>query len=171
MNLTIKQEVPQDYDAIYQMVKDAFAGAEHSDGNEQDLVMALRESDAYIPELALVARIGEEIAGFIMFTRIDIGGHPALALAPLAVSPAFQRRGVGSALVRAGHRAAGELGFSHSLVLGSEKYYPRFGYVPASRMGIRAPFDVPDDHFMAVRLRKDAAPVQGVVRYDAAFGI
>lgn len=171
MNLTIRRETAKDYDTVYQVVKAAFDSAEHSDGNEQDLVVALRKGPSYIPELALVACSDGEIIGHIMFTRVDIGGSPALALAPLAVLPDFQRQGVGSALVREGHRIAAELGFGYCVVLGSAQYYPKFGYAPASQFQIRAPFEVPEENFMAVRLCETAEPVSGTVRYDQAFGI
>lgn len=171
MDLIIRRETPADYNTVYQVVKEAFDSAEHSDGNEQDLVVALRKGPSYIPELALVACSDGGIIGHIMFTRVEIGGNPALALAPLAVLPDFQRQGVGSALVREGHRIAAELGFGHSVVLGSAQYYPKFGFAPASRFRIHAPFEVPDENFMAVRLCETAEPVAGTVRYDQAFGI
>lgn len=57
--LNIRQEQPTDYDAVYQVVKEAFADAEHTDGDEQDLVVRLRESKSFIPELSLVAVEGE----------------------------------------------------------------------------------------------------------------
>lgn len=61
--MEIRQEQPADYDAVYQVVKEAFAHAEHSDGNEQDLVSALRKSEAFIPELSLVAVEDNRIVG------------------------------------------------------------------------------------------------------------
>ena len=156
----IRQETPKDYETVYEVVRQAFACAEHSDGNEQDLVTALRKSDAFVPELSLVAEQDGKIVGYILFTKIDIGGRTALALAPLAVLPAYQRQGIGSALIREGHRIAGALGYPCSVVLGSEKYYPRFGYVPADRFGIRLPFDVPAENFMAIRLTQDAPSIR-----------
>ena len=71
-----------------------FQTAEQTDGNEQDLVNALRKSSSFIPELSLAAEINGKIAGHIMFTRLQIGGHTALALAPLSVLPDYQRQGM-----------------------------------------------------------------------------
>ena len=169
--LLIRQETPADYDVIHRVVQEAFASAAHRDGTEQDLVAALRKGDTYISELALMAIQGETIVGHILFTRATIEGRPILALAPLAVLPEAQRRGVGSALVREGHRRAAKMGFGYSVVLGDAAFYSRFGYAPASRFGIRAPFEVADENFMAVRLRADVGELPGVVRYAAAFGL
>lgn len=95
----------------------------------------LRKSGAFVPGLSLVAETDGILAGHILFTEIRIGGRTALALAPLSVLPAYQRRGVGSALIAEGHRAARELRYPFSVVLGSERYYPKFGYLPAERFG------------------------------------
>lgn len=105
--MLIRKESPKDYEGVYQVVKCAFESAEHADGNEQDLVDALRKSDAFIPELSLVAEMDQKIAGHIMFTRATVGDETVLALAPLSVLPGYQRKGIGTALIREGHRIAG----------------------------------------------------------------
>lgn len=169
--MNIRAERPADQQAIYDVVKRAFETAAHRDGNEQDLVNALRDSDAFVPELSLVAEQGGKIVGHILFTKVQIGTQQALALAPLSVLPEYQRQGIGSALISEGHKRAALLGYSYSVVLGSETYYPRMGYVTARTWGILPPFDVPDENFMAYRLREDAPEVSGIVRYAAAFGI
>lgn len=169
--MVITGEKAGDQSAIYSVVKRAFAGAEHTDGNEQDLVNALRQSEAYIPELSLVAQIGAEIVGHILFTRAFVGDTAILALAPLSVLPEYQKRGVGTALIQEGHRIARRLHYGYSVVLGSAAYYPRFGYVPADTLGIQAPFDVPGENFMACRLLEGTSPVCGPVRYAGEFGI
>ena len=94
-----------------------------------------------------------------------------LALAPLAVLPAYQCKGVGKALVQAGHSRARALGFTHSLVLGSETYYPQFGYVPAQTLGVQVPPGMPPENFMALRLQNDAPPLCGEVTYAPEFGM
>lgn len=169
--MNIRTEQPADQQAVYDVVKRAFETAAHRDGNEQDLVNALRDSDAFIPELSLVAEQGGKIVGHILFTKVQIGTQQALTLAPLSVLPEYQRQGIGSALISEGHKRAALLGYSYSVVLGSETYYPRMGYVTARTWGILPPFDVPDENFMAYRLREDAPEVSGIVRYAAAFGI
>lgn len=167
----IRQERKSDYAAVYEVVKAAFASAEHSDGNEQDLVTALRNSGAFVPDLSLVAEEDGNVVGHILFTKADVDGHTVLALAPLSVLPLYQQQGIGLALMAEGHRIAKELGFDYSVVLGHAEYYPKAGYRPASRFGIKAPFDVADENFMAVKLNPDAKELRGVMRYDAAFGL
>ena len=167
----IRQETPADYPVVYTLIKDAFASAEHCDGNEQDLAAALRQSTSFVPELSLVAETDGRIVGHILFTKIRIGTSTQLALAPLSVLPAFQGQGVGSALVRRGHQIARDLGYSYSVVLGSETYYPRSGYRPAESFGIEVPPGMPPANFMAVRLRADAQPIGGAVTYADEFGL
>lgn len=104
-----------------------------------------------------------EIAGD---RRLDLMG-----LAPMAVLTEHQRRGVGSALVREGLLRCKQLGRQAVVVVGHPEYYPRFGFVPASRYGIRCEYDVPDDVFMIVELVPGALRgAAGVVHYDEAFG-
>ncbi len=90
----IRQETKEDYEIVYALVKQAFAQAEHCDGNEQDLVAALRKSRAFVPELSLVAERDGEIAGHILFTEAMVGFETVLALAPLSVLPASNDRGL-----------------------------------------------------------------------------
>lgn len=169
--MTIRTEQQADYDSVYQVVKSAFKTAEQSDGHEQDLVNALRQSRAFIPELSLVAEINGKVVGHIMFTRLQIGGHTALALAPLSVLPQYQRQGIGTSLITEGHKIARTLGYSYSVVLGSERYYPRIGYLPAEAFGIQPCFQVPSKNFMACRLCENAPIISGVVKYAEEFGI
>ena len=166
----IRQEHRQDYDRVYHVVKTAFETAEHSDGNEQNLVTLLRGSEHFVPELSLVAEYNGEIVGHIMFTKVEVGGTIQLALAPLSVLPEYQRQGIGSALIKAGHEKARELGYGYSIVLGSEKYYPKAGYLPASHYGILSPFSVPDENFMAYPLQEVPPCISGVVQYAKEFG-
>ena len=167
----IRQESQKDYEEVYRVVKTAFEMAEHSDGNEQDLVVALRNSDSFIPELSLVAVKDDKIVGYILFTKIKIENHEEIALAPLAVLPEYQKQGIGSMLIEQGHKIAKKLGYHYSIVLGSENYYLKFGYIPATQYGIQAPFDVPNENFMAVKLNDTDIEIKGVVQYAKEFGI
>lgn len=169
--MLIRKEEPKDYETIYSLIKDAFVSAEQSDGNEQDLVNALRKGEAFLPDLSLVAEIDGKIAGHILFTRAKVGDDAVLALAPLSVLPEYQRKGVGMALIKEGHRIARKLGYPYSVVLGSERYYPKAGYLPAEQFGIKPPFDVPCENFMAYKIKEDAPHLQGTMKYAKEFGI
>ena len=169
--MLIRKEVLKDYERIFSVVKAAFDSAEHSDGNEHNLVSALRKGEAFIPDLSLVAEMDGKIVGHIMFTRAKIGDDIVLALALLSVLPEYQRKGIGMSLIKEGHRIAEKLGYEYSIVLGSEKYYPRAGYVPADSLGIKPPFDVLSENFMACKIKKDASNICGVIKYAKEFGI
>ncbi|HIX15415.1 MAG TPA: N-acetyltransferase [Candidatus Hungatella pullicola] len=169
--MVIRQESPKDYKAIYQLIKEAFATAEHADGNEQDLVENLRKSSAFVPELALTAEIDGDLAGYILFTKANVGSDEVLVLAPLAVKPNYQKQGVGTALISEGHRIAKEMGYHYSVVLGSELYYPKFGYLPAVQLGIEVPQGISSENFMAIALEENAKPISGAIVYAKEFGM
>ena len=95
------------------------------------------------------------------------GAHDVVGLAPVAVAPGRQRRGIGSALIREGHRRLVEQGESLVFVLGDPAYYTRFGYSLAAAAAVRVPH-YSGPHFMALRLN-ESAPSGGKVRYPAAF--
>jgi len=138
---------------------------------EADLVDALRIQAR--PLVSLVAEEDGAIAGHIMFSPVTLPGHPALALmglAPMAVEPARQRAGIGSALVRAGLEACRRLAAGAVVVLGHPDYYPRFGFVPGVRIGLGCEYDVPAEAFMVLELRPGALRgATGRVQYHAAF--
>ncbi|THA33360.1 N-acetyltransferase [Streptomyces sp. A1277] len=140
---------------------------------EADLVDALRaDPSAWLPGLSYVADAPDgTVAAFALLTRCRVGGAPALALAPVATAPEHQRRGAGLAVVGAVLDAARLRGEPLVLVLGHPEYYPRFGFVPASRYGIRAPFEVPDEAMMALVLDDSAPVARGTIEYPAAFGV
>jgi putative acetyltransferase len=168
-DFVIRPERPSDHDAI-RAVNDAAFGQPA----EGELVDALRQTAAFIPELSLVAEQGTNLIGHILFTSLTVveerAVHPALALAPMAVVPSWQRRGVGSALVRRGLQDARVLGHAVVIVLGHPHYYPRFGFRPARPLGIRSPFDAPDEAFLALELQPGALQaVHGEVKYPPAF--
>ena len=87
------------------------------------------------------------------------------------VLPKYQKKGIGSKLIKEGHIIAKKLGYHYSVVLGSNEYYSKFGYIPAIEYGIKAPFDVQSENFMAIKLNDTSEDVQGVVKYAKEFGI
>ncbi|PPK69492.1 N-acetyltransferase [Actinokineospora auranticolor] len=164
---TTRPETAADTAAIHAVTAAAFPTAA-----EADLVDALRaDPAAWIDGLSVVTVLGDEVVGHALLTRCRVGGERALALAPCSVLPAHQGRGAGSAAIRAGLDAARGLGENLVVVLGHAEYYPRFGFTPASGFGIRAPFEVPDEAFMALSLDPPRPTPTGLVEYPPAFGV
>ncbi len=163
----IRDERPGDAAGIRSLLEAAFPTA-----LEADLVDRLRASCP--GHLSIVAVEAGRIVGHIVFTPVIIearaerlSGH---GLAPMAVLPQHQRSGVGSALARAGIERLRQAGCPFIVVVGHPEYYPRFGFVAASRHGVRCQWDqVPDEAFMILVL--DAAPPNfaGLARYRPEF--
>jgi putative acetyltransferase len=139
--------------------------------SEADLVDALRQQVQ--PTISLVAEENGEVVGHIMFSPVTLLGHPNLkimGLAPMAVAPKHQNKGIGSALVQAGLDHCRQLHVVAVVVLGHSEYYPRFGFSPASQFGIDSEYDVPEELFMAVELQPQSLSGKtGKVRYHPAF--
>ena len=163
--MIIRPETPADHEAVARLLTDAFGGPA-----EARLVDLLRATDDYVPDLTLVADIDGEVVGHIAFSRVKVGEETALALAPMAVAPAHQRSGVGTALAQAALERAADRAEAAVIVLGHPEYYPRFGFVPAGRFGIVPPWpDIPDDAFLALPLPAYTEACRGVVVYPPAF--
>lgn len=167
--IEIRQEKATDYPAVYNIHTKAFGRKD-----EARLADRLRLSDVFIPELSLVAVHDGKLVGHVMFTRIYIVDAdkktPSLALAPMAVDPDVQRKGIGSSMLRYALPVARDLGYQSVIVLGHENFYPRFGFVPTSRWQIKAPFNVPDSAFMGLELTENAlAGIKGIVQYAREF--
>ncbi|SFP36120.1 GNAT family N-acetyltransferase [Salibacterium halotolerans] len=176
MNITIRQETPADYRATETLVNRTFGDAVYSDPTEHVLVENLRESEAFIPELSLVALdSGWHIVGHILLSRITIENNGSavnsLALAPVSVAPERQNQGIGTQLMRDALKRAGELGFSSVVVLGHPEYYAKFGFERADHWNIQAPFKVPPEAFMVLELTAHTLDkVQGgIVQYSWPF--
>ena len=93
----------------------------------------------------------------------------SLALAPVSVATGYQKK-IGGKLIVAALEKAKELGYGSVIVLGHPEYYPKFGFKKASEWNIKAPFEVPDEAFMAVELSENALQsIEGVVQYSSAF--
>ncbi len=136
------------------------------------MVEALRSSDAWIEGLSIVTEDAEgTVVAHALLTRCHVDGAAALAPAPCAVLPRVQRTGAGSAAIRAGLQAARAMGENLVMVLGHAEYYPRFGFTPASALGIRPSFEVPDEAMMALALDPDAETPRGTIAYAAPFGV
>lgn len=176
MTLEIRPERAEDFEAIRHVVASAFTGAEHSapsveaDGapGEATLVGWLRASSAYDPRFALVACDDDVVVGHVMATWGDVDGAPVLGIGPIAVEPQRQGGGIGAALMERLLDAVREARQSVVVLLGDPGYYARFGFVPASRVGIVAEPEW-GDYFQACVLGVgDAEAV--VAEYDGPRG-
>lgn len=164
--MLIREERPSDIAAIHRINASAF-----DTEAEANLVDVLRAQNAII--VSLVAEENGQPVGHILFSPVTLSPPSTLklaGLAPMAVLPEYQNRGIGSALVRSGIEACRKRGFDGIVVLGHAHYYPRFGFVPASRFGLRTEYDVPDEVFMAMELKKDVLKGQdALVLFHPAF--
>ncbi len=162
----IRDAVSCDYPAIRAIARHAFGKAA-----EANLVERLRDEGDVLVELVA----GDELAlqGHILYSRLVIERAretiAAAALAPVAVLPAFQRRGIGRALIEAGSARCAALGVAAIIVLGHRDYYPRFGFSAAIAESLEAPFS--GSSLMALELISGVLQKGGRVRYAAAFGV
>ena len=165
--LTIRPETPEDVDSISYVNEQAF-GQE----NESELIEKLRSRG--VLTISLVALQDGEIVGHIAFSPVVIesglSSFEAIALAPMAVLPAYQRQGIGGQLVRAGLEECRRLGHEIVVLVGHPDYYPRFGFVPARPKGIECEFEVPEEAWMILELQEGAlAGKRGTVRFQPEF--
>ncbi len=165
--LTIRRETPKDIDSIRYVNEQAFGQKE-----EAEIIDKLRKRD--VVTLSLVAVQADQIVGHILFSPVSVeseySSFEVITLTPMAVLPEYQRKEIGSQLVRAGLEECRRLGHEIVVVLGHPDYYPRFGFVPASTYGIKCKYDVPDEVFMALELRQGALSGRsGVVKYQPEF--
>lgn len=161
--MNIRKEEERDFEEI-KKINDISFGGEF----EGKLVANLRAGKNFI--LSLVAEKDGKIIGHIMYSRIKIGGIDSTALAPVCVIPEYQNMGIGSRLIEKSLEMLKNMGEKSVIVLGHDKYYPKFGFETASKYGIKCPYDVPDEAFMALELEKDSLK-SGMVEYGEEFSM
>jgi putative acetyltransferase len=163
--ISVRSEFPGDREAVRRVNELAFDGT-----TEADIVDALRGSEAWLPELSLVAEDDAGIVGHALFSLVRLDSGPELlSLGPMAVLPDRQRAGVGSALVRKGLERARSTEYPLVVVLGHPDYYPRFGFRPARPYGIETPYDAPDEAWMVLPLPAYDERARGIVLYPSAW--
>lgn len=163
----VRRERPEDIEAVRRVNERAFGRPD-----EARLVASLRSAGKVVRSLVVVE--DERVVGHILFSPVTIEseGHtlPGVGLAPMSVLPEVQRHGIGSLLVRAGLSQCQSAGHAYVVVLGHPEYYPRFGFVPASKYGIRSEYEAADEAFMIVVFCEEVLRGwAGLVRYQPEF--
>jgi putative acetyltransferase len=165
--VSIRSEAPEDSASVRCVNELAFGQR-----NEADLVDSLRANAR--PYISLVAVAAERVVGHIFFSPVsiesDAGAFAAMGLAPMAVLPEYQNQGIGTRLVREGLKECQDLGHDVVVVLGHPRFYPRFGFTPASLKGLKSEYAVPDEVFMVAELTPGAlAGRSGLAKYHGEF--
>jgi putative acetyltransferase len=165
--LQIRREMPGDIKAVHRINAEAF-------GREAEalLVDKMREHGALI--LSLVAVNDEAVVGHVAFSPVEITSEQktlnGLTLAPVAVLPSYQNKGIGSMLVRAGLGECRKQGYEIVFLVGHPEYYPRFGFVPAKADGFECEYEAPEEAWMVIELEEGAlAGKQGKVTFQPGF--
>ena len=164
--ITVRAESSQDVRAIREVHVAAFPSPA-----EASLVEALRNAGDLT--VSLVAEHEERIVGHVAFSPVTLEDNPqnvpGLGLAPMAVVPEHQQRGIGSRLIREGLQRCQALGYAFVVVLGHPEYYPRFGFSKASQWGFTNEYGA-DEAFMISQLQP-ASVIEngGGVLYEPAF--
>ncbi|MEU5910769.1 N-acetyltransferase [Micromonospora sp. NPDC047527] len=176
--LRLRPEDPADTGSVRRVLAAAFARPDVSTPPEVALVDELRDTEAWLPELAMVAEYGGEVVGYALLTRVRVrpdrgGDGSALALGPVAVAPHRQRVGHGTAVVQAALDAATELGERMVVVLGAPAFYRRFGFGPAGELGLTSPWSGLGEPWQGLVLPPstsgEAPPPQGEVLFPAPW--
>jgi Predicted acetyltransferase len=164
-HLLIRDETPDEEDAISELTRVAFATLAVSDHTEQYVISALRASGNLT--LSLVALLQDRLVGHIAFSpiRISDGTTDWYGLGPISVLPELQRRGIGKALMHAGLARLKALGGQGCCLVGHPDYYPKFGFIHPDGLSMEG---VPAEVFFALSF--DGTLPQGQVTFHESFG-
>ncbi len=141
--MTIRQTIHSDLSDILSIQRAAF-----NRESEVNLTRALLADPSAEPRLSLMAYVEDQPVGHILFTRGALTNHPNVALsflAPLAVIPEFQRRGIGGALIKKGLELLAKADVDLVVLLGHPTYYPKFGFRPAFKLGLEPTYPIPSE--------------------------
>ncbi len=163
--LIIRESTESDLVDLLSVGKQAFGEVE---GPEiVDLVKGLLNDPTAKPLLSLIALKGQQVIGHILFTKARIAANEQISvsiLAPLAVIPDAQRKGVGGKLIAEGLKMLSELGVELVFVLGHPNYYPRYGFKPVGTLGFEAPYPIPEEIATAWMVKEISPGIIGNVR-------
>ena len=168
--MIVRQEKPEDINDIHVLNESAFGQPQ-----EAGIIDKLRRNCEGC--FSLVAIEDEKIVGHIFFSPAVIEGEngmiAGMGLAPMAVLPEMQRKGIGTQLVKKGIEHLNKTECPFIIVLGHPEFYPRFGFKRASLYGIKSQWQgIPDEAFMILWQNKpDVNPVSAVARYRDEFNV
>ena len=166
----IRREIAEDLGSVEAVTSAAFAvGDGVREPPETRLLRSLRRDSGWIPTLSMVAVHDEQIVGHVVCTRGWVAQIAALGLGPISVLPSYQRQGIGQAMMHAIVGAADAAGEPLIALLGDPRFYGRFGFMPASRLGIDAPNREWGAHFQVRALTECPPSVTGAFQYAAPF--
>jgi putative acetyltransferase len=166
-----RTERVSDYDEVFQLNYLAFKNRE----DESRLIERIRLSEQFIPKLSLVSEENNHIVGHALFSKAEVidgeKNHDVIVLAPVAVLPSHQKKGIGSILIQEGLKRCTALGCDFVFLIGHPTYYPKFGFKPARKYGFELKqFNVSDEVFMVYELTQgNTNRLQGELRYPESF--
>jgi predicted N-acetyltransferase YhbS len=173
--LVLRDETRADRGAILKLTAEAFAVSPATglpaagEPAEVEVLRQLFECAEYLPQFSIVAELDGEVVAHVISTRGWVEEHELLGLGPIGVTPRLQRHGIGSALMNETISRANAAGESGIALLGSTEYYPRFGFVPATSLGVLPPEDVWAENFQLLPLAVWPGGVHGRFRYAEPF--
>ena len=170
MSVEIRGVTPSDLNEVLSVQREAFG-----EPVEAEIVRTVRGLEG---SFGLLAEENGSVVGHVQLSRASVGADPVLALGPIGVIPAQQRRGIGSMLIRAALEEARAREEIAVILLGSPAFYPRFGFVAGATYGLRNPYSgmqepgfvVAEEDFMVAPLGERAASLTGAVRWHPSFG-
>lgn len=177
MDITIRPEIQADYRIVENLTREAFWDVYHPGATEHLIIHKLRHIPGFVPKLDLVALLDGQIVGHIAYSKAKIINadnreHEVLCMAPLSVSPALQKKGIGGQLMEYSKTLAAGLGYKGIVIFGSPLYYSRYGFKNAEQFGITTSGGENFDAFMALELYPGGLTgIKGKFYEDPIFNI
>ena len=161
-NLTIRREMPADYDTVERLTREAFWNVYRPSCLEHYVVHVLRHDPAFIPELDLVMELDGELIGHVLYMRAKIAADdgreiPVMTFGPISIRPDLQRQGLGKYLLDCSMERAAALGAGALCIEGNLDFYGKSGFVVAGTKGIRY-HGAPEEELVPYFLLKELQP-------------
>lgn len=157
---TLRRETPDDYRAVEELTREAFWNVYRPGCTEHFVLHQFRDRAEFVPELDLVMEVDGLLAGHVMYVRSAIRTDedtevPIMTFGPISIAPQFQRRGLGSALVKESLDRARALGAGAVAITGNLDFYGKCGFVTGKSRGVRYAEDPEADYFLICELQPD----------------